>query len=113
VKLVRLFEVCLNETYSKLRSPCGERVVKFSSPKWSDIHRYFISSAFQLYFRAYYKVKENQVGLKLDGIHQLLVYADNVNLLGDNIATVKKNTESLIDANREVDLEMNAEKLSI
>jgi hypothetical protein len=38
------------------------------------------------------KVQENQVGLKLNGIHQLLAYADDVNLLGDNIDTVKKTT---------------------
>jgi hypothetical protein len=31
------------------------------------------------------KVQENQVGLKLNGIHQLLAYADDVNLLGDNV----------------------------
>jgi hypothetical protein len=34
------------------------------------------------------KVQESQVGMKLNGTHQLLVYADDVNLLGDNIDTV-------------------------
>jgi hypothetical protein len=44
------------------------------------------------------KVQENQVVLKLKGTHQLLAYADEVNLLGNNIATIKKNTETLINA---------------
>jgi hypothetical protein len=34
------------------------------------------------------KVEENQVELKLNGTYQLLVYADDVNLLGDNIDTL-------------------------
>jgi hypothetical protein len=38
------------------------------------------------------KVQENQVGLKLNGTHQLLAYADEVNLLGDNRGTVKTQT---------------------
>jgi hypothetical protein len=50
------------------------------------------------------------VGLKLNGTHQLLAYADDVNLLGDNIDTIKKNMENLIDASKEVGLEINAEK---
>jgi hypothetical protein len=50
------------------------------------------------------------VGLKLTGKHQLLAYADDVNLLGDNIDTIKKNTETLIDASKEVGIEINVEK---
>jgi hypothetical protein len=56
------------------------------------------------------KVQENQVGLKLNGTHQLLAYAKDVNLLGDSIDTTKKITETLIDSSREVDLEINVEK---
>jgi retron-type reverse transcriptase len=55
------------------------------------------------------KVQENQVGLKLNWTHQLLAYADDVNLLGDNIDTIK-NTETIIHDNMEVGLEINVEK---
>jgi hypothetical protein len=47
---------------------------------------------------------------KLNGTLQLLAYADDVNLLGDNIDTIKKNTETLIDASKKVGLEINVEK---
>jgi hypothetical protein len=50
------------------------------------------------------------VGLKLDGAHQLLAYADDVNLLGVNIDAVNKNTETLIDASKEVGLQVNVEE---
>jgi hypothetical protein len=53
------------------------------------------------------KVQENQLGLKLNGTHQLLAYADDVNLVGGNIDTIKKNTETLIDAGKEVCLEVS------
>jgi hypothetical protein len=55
------------------------------------------------------KVQENQAGLKLNGTHQLLAYADDVNLLGDNIDTINKN-KTLTDASKEVDLEGNVGK---
>jgi hypothetical protein len=51
--------------------------------------------------------QENQLKLKMNGTHQLLAYADEVNPLGDNIDTIKKNTETLIDASKEVGLEIN------
>jgi hypothetical protein len=50
------------------------------------------------------------VGLKLNGTHQFLVYADNVNLLDDNTDTIKKNAQTLIDASMEIGLEVNTEK---
>jgi hypothetical protein len=55
-------------------------------------------------------MQENQVGLKLNGTHQLPSYADDGNLLRDIIDTIKKNTESLTDASKEVGLEINVEK---
>jgi hypothetical protein len=55
------------------------------------------------------KVQENQVGLKLNRTHLLLVYADDVHLLEDNIDTIKINT-NFNDASKEAGLEVNAEK---
>jgi hypothetical protein len=50
------------------------------------------------------------VGLKLNGRHQLLAYANDVNLPGDNIDAIKKNAETLIDASKGVGLEINVDK---
>jgi hypothetical protein len=56
------------------------------------------------------KVQENQMDLILDGTHQLLAYADDVNLLGDDIDTYNNIAETLSDASKEVSLEVNVEK---
>ena len=54
-------------------------------------------------------VQENQKGLKLNGTHQVLVYADDVKILSGNVHTVKKSTEALLVASKEIGLNVNAD----
>jgi len=56
------------------------------------------------------RVQVNQDGLKLNGTHQLLAYADNVNVLEGSVHTVKENAEALVAATREIGLEVSGDK---
>ena len=56
------------------------------------------------------RVQVNQDGLKLNGTHQLLVFADDFNVLDRSVHTVKKNTEALVVTSKEMGLEENADK---
>jgi hypothetical protein len=55
------------------------------------------------------RVQVNQDVLKLNGTHQLLVCANNVNILGGSIHTLKENA-ALVAATREIGLELSADK---
>ena len=48
--------------------------------------------------------------MKLNGTHQLLVYADDVNILGGSVHIIEKNAETLVDASKEIGLEVNVDK---
>ena len=62
-----------------------------------------------------YVIRRVQVildGLKLNGTHQSLVYADDVNILGGSVHTIKEIAEALVVASKEIGLGVNAEKLN-
>jgi len=56
------------------------------------------------------RVQVNLVGLELNGTNQLLVYADDVNILGGSVYTIKENAESVVVASKENGLEVNVDK---
>jgi hypothetical protein len=56
------------------------------------------------------RVQVNQDGLKLNGRHQLLAYADDVNILEVSVRTVKENVQALLVTTKEIGLEVNSDK---
>jgi hypothetical protein len=90
MKLLTLIKICLNETYSKV---CIGKNLSDNFPIQNGLKQGDALSPLLFNFALEYaisKVRANQVGLKLNGIHQLLVYAGDVNLLRDKIDTIKK-----------------------
>ena len=110
MEMVRLTKMCLAETYSRVR--VGKN---FSDtfPITNGLKQGYVQSPLLFNFALEYAIRRVQVhnnGVKLNGTHQLLVYADDDNILGGSVHTVKENAESFVVASKEFGLEVNADK---
>jgi len=110
MKLVRLIKICLTETYRRVR--VGKHLsamlpIKGGLKQEDALSPLLFNFALDCATR---RVQVNQDDVKLNGTHQLLVYADDVNILGGSVHAVKENAEALIVASKETGLEVNAYK---
>jgi retron-type reverse transcriptase len=82
MKQVRLIETCLNETYSRVQI---FKHLCYTFPNRNGLKQGDVLSPLLLNFALQYTIRRVQVnhdGLKLNGTHQLLQYADDVNTVG-------------------------------
>jgi len=110
MKLVRIIKMCLTEMYSRVwvgKNLSNMFPIRNGLKQGDAISPLLFNFALEYTIR---RVQVNQDGLKFNGTHQLLVYADDVNILGGSVHTVKENAEALIMASKEIGLEVNADK---
>jgi hypothetical protein len=100
MKLVKLIKMCLNKTYNKIligKHLSDKFPIQNGLKQGATLSPLLLNCAFKYAVRT---IQGNKVGLKLNATHQLLSYADDTDLLGDNIDTIKKNTGTLINASK-------------
>ena len=110
MKLVRLIKMHLTEIFSIVQ--VGKNLSDMF-PIRNGLKQGDASSPLLFNFALEYAIKKVQViqdGLKLNGTHQLLVYADDVNILGGSVHTLKENADALVVASKEIGLEVNTDK---
>jgi hypothetical protein len=109
-KLAGLIKMCLNETYNivHIGKNLSDKFTVQNGLKQEDaLSPLLFNFALEYAIR---RVQEKQEGMTLNGTHQLLACDDYVNILGQSMDTIQKNTEGLLDAGKEVGLEVNSEK---
>ena len=102
--------MCLSETYSRIR--VGQ-FLSVAFPIHCGLKQGDALSPLLLNFALEYairRVQENRIGLDMNGKYQLLVYADDVNMLGENLQIIRENTEIFIKASKDIVLEVNSDK---
>jgi len=110
MKLVGLIKMCLTEMYSTFwvgKNLSDIFPVRNGFKQEDALCPLFFNFALDYAIR---RVQVNQDGLKLNGTLQFLVYADYVNILGGNTNAIKKNTDALVIARKEIGLEVGTNK---
>ena len=108
-KLVRLIKRSLTETCSRVwvgKNGSDKFPIRNGLKQGDALSSMLFNFAVEYAIR---RVQVNQDGLKLNGILQLLAYANDVNILGGSARTLKENTEALIADTKEIGLEVSAD----
>jgi len=103
-------KMCLNETYSRVwvgKYLPHMFLIRNGLQQGDTLLPLLFNFALEYAIR---RVRVNQNGVKLNSTHQLLVYADDVNILGRSICTIRENTEGLAVSSKENVREVNTDK---